>query len=137
MSVPEGERGENKFNPLIKSMELAMYTIQICNNKNIFLPEYQSALTDDIIRTAKDIYIDAWTANNIRVINADNWKERRCLQERAKRNCNNLLALIQLAKGLYHLKDKRVKYWGRKTLEVRKLLQAWKESDGRRYSKVK
>ena len=30
-----------------KAMDLAIHTIQICKNKNIFVEEYQDALTND------------------------------------------------------------------------------------------
>ena len=60
-----------------KAMDLAIHTIQICKNKNIFTEEYQDALTNDIIRCAKDIYIYAWSGNNI-YVKPDNgrWPER-------------------------------------------------------------
>lgn len=101
------------------------------------LPEYRSSLTDDIIRTAKDIYIDSWTANNILVKSADDWKIRKSLQERAARNCNNLLALIQIAKTVFHLKSKRIKYWSEKAIDVRGYLRSWRDADSKRYSSIK
>lgn len=73
MAVKAGERNtpdtpqKRQLDAAWEARELALYTIKICTNKNIFLPEYQSALTDDIIRKAKDIYTNVWTANNIRV----------------------------------------------------------------------
>lgn len=136
MSVPEGKRGESKFAVLVKAQQLCIYTIKICNNKKVFLQEYQSALTNDIIQTAKDIFIDCWTANNIMVRgNEERQKERRYLQERAARNCNNLLALMQIAQTLFHLKLKRIKYWGMNTIEVRNLIRAWIESDAKRFKR--
>lgn len=77
MAVKAGERNvpdtpqNRQLEAAWEARELALYTIQIYNNKNTFLPEYQSALTDDIIRTAKDIYIHVWTANNIRVTGSE------------------------------------------------------------------
>lgn len=136
MSVPESERGHGKFEVLVKANELATYTIRITKNKNIFLPEYQTALTNDIIDASKDIFINAWTANNIRVLTADDWKKRRLLQEDAILYCYKLLALIQMAKQLYHLKSKRVKYWGEKVINVRILITNWKNTDNKRYSKL-
>ena len=65
MAVKAGERNvpdtpqNRQLNAVWYARELAVYTIQICKNKKVFLQEYQSALTDDIIRTAKDIYINA------------------------------------------------------------------------------
>ena len=66
-----------------KARELAIHTIKICNNKNIFLPEYQSALTDDIIRTAKNIFVNVWTANNIMVKSQRQWDYRSQYQQKA------------------------------------------------------
>lgn len=67
MAVPENQRGKSKFEVFIKALDLCTYTIKICTNKNIFLEQYQNALTEDIIRTSKDIFIDCWTANNIMI----------------------------------------------------------------------
>lgn len=106
-------------------------------NSKIFLPEYQTALTNDIIHTAKEIFTKAWTANNIRVGDEPrNWLARKKLQQEAARECNNLLALIQMAKPLYHLTSKRVKYWGQKTIEVRQALRDWNAGDTKRYGKL-
>lgn len=141
MSVPEGKRGYRRLEVFTKANDLAIYTIKICSNKKVFLPEYQSAMTDDIIRTGKDIFMYAWSANGIRVtdgngqINPAKRDERKDLQERSIRKCNDLLALMQMAQRLFHLKTKRIKYWGQKTLEVRDLLTSWKDADRRRYAK--
>lgn len=51
MAVKVGERNvpdtpqNRQLDAAWEARELALYTIKICNNKNIFLPEYQSALT--------------------------------------------------------------------------------------------
>ena len=143
MAVKAGERNvpdtpqNRQLNAVWYARELAVYTIQICKNKKVFLPEYQSALTDDIIRTAKDIYINAWTANNIRVTEKNKkelWAWRSKLQRQAILDCNNLLALIGLAYPLFHLKGKRIEYWSEQTLKVRNYIKKWRESDVDRYS---
>lgn len=142
MAVPEGKRGEGKLRVFTKANALTIYTIKICTNPKIFLPQYQNALTNDIIRTAKNIFIYLWTANNIdvrtpktpeqRVRVLGNYGERRRLQEAAARECNNLLALMQMAQALFHLKTKRIKYWGQMTIEVRDMIRKWQESDIKR-----
>lgn len=134
MSVPEGKRGEGKFEVLMKARDLATYTIQICTNENIFLPKYQNSITNDIISESKDIFMKCFTANNIRVANdGTGLQERKHLQEEACIHCNNLLALMQIAQQLFHLKTTRIEYWGRKTIEVRNMIRAWIESDRTRY----
>ena len=66
----------------------------------------------------------------------EKWKERKRLQEEAARDCNNLLALMQIAKTLFHLETRRVKHWGKKTIEVRNRIRDWKDGDSRRYNKL-
>ena len=60
-----------------KAMNLALHTITITKNKKIFDEEYQDALTNDIIRCAKDIFIYAWNGNNVYVTTEnERWPER-------------------------------------------------------------
>ena len=117
-----------------KAMDLAIHTIQICKNKNIFVEEYQDALTNDIIRCAKDIYIYAWSGNNV-YVKPDNgrWPEREKYQRAAIMKCNELLALINMARRLFHLKGKKVRYWSQMTLDARALLARWHEANAKQY----
>ena len=117
-----------------KAMELALHTIKICNNKNIFTVEYQDALTNDIIRCAKDIYVFAWNGNNV-YVTKDNgrWEQREKLQLLAISKCNELLALINIARRLFHLKGSKVKYWSQMTLDTRMILRKWHEANAKQY----
>lgn len=134
MSVPEGERSHSKLDVIIKARGLASYTITITKNQGVFPPEYQNGITNDIITCAKNIYLDCWTANNIKVgDDPENWKRRKALQQQSALECNNLLALMQLAQEVFHLKTKRIKYWGEKTIVVRSRIRSWYESDCKRY----
>lgn len=119
----------------VKAKELALHTIKICCNKNIFLTEYQSALTDDIIRTAKDVFINVKAANNIRVSesNPETWKERDRLQKLALRECGDLISYISIAKTLFHLRGKKTKYWIKITMESMEKIKKWHEADVKRY----
>lgn len=85
--------------------------------------------------SGKDEVAELYKSFGILVKSADDWKMRKALQERAARNCNNLLALIQLAKTIFHLKSKRVKYWSEKTIDVRGYLRSWRDADSKRYGK--
>lgn len=96
MSVNESERGRGKFDVLIKANDLAVYTIRITKNPKIFLPEYQTALTNDIIHTAKEIFTKAWTANNIRVGDEPrNWLERKSYSKRQPESAITYLHLYK------------------------------------------
>lgn len=136
MAVPVSERREGKMEVFVKALDLALYTLNITKNEKIFLPEYQHQLTNDIVETAKNIYIDAWEANDVRVVTTDDWVERRHLQLKAVRGCNRLLALMGIAKTAFHLRNKRVEYWTGKVLYTRELIRKWNKSDSKRYSKI-
>lgn len=136
MSVPENQRKPNKFTVLEKANYLAKYTISITVNKNVFLEKYQNALTDDIIRISKDIFIHCWTANNINVKTNEQKIDRTNLQSKAILECNNLLAIIELSKSVFHLDSKRVKYWGGLVIQVRELIKTWRINDIKRYKDI-
>ena len=135
MSVPEGLRSTSKLDVIVSAQSLAKYTIQITKNQKYFPPEYNNGITNNIIETATSIYMNCWTANNIYVDSIEDMQERLWLQEKACIECNNLLALMQLAQSIFHLKAKRIKFWGSKTLETRNKIRAWNESDKKRYKK--
>jgi len=144
MAVNVGQRnvadtpGNRALYACDEARRLAIHTIKICNNQNIFLPEYQSALTNRIIALAVDIFTNAYGANNI-LVNKEpaRWHERHRMQELAVNECNRLLALIQLAKTLFHLKTQKVKYWGEMTIKTRNYLQKWKDGDVERYGHLR
>lgn len=143
MSVKAGERNvpdtpqNRQLNAVWYARELALYTIKICDNENVFLPKHRQSLTDDIVRTATAIYLNSWTANNIRVTEKNKkemWPWRNRLQRQAILDCSKLLALIRLAHPLFHLKGKRVEYWSDQVIKVRNYIKKWRESDIERYS---
>lgn len=137
MSVPQGKRGENQLQIFIKAEELAVYTTRICSNKKTFNTDYYDALTSKIVDIAQRIYIDSWTANNVVVKDIDTFKHRRDLQVKAHEECNELLAYIQMAKRVYHLRASRIKYWSQLTTDCRNMIAKWKDSDTRRYNEYK
>lgn len=134
MSVPVSKRNENQtLKTLLLAMDLAYYTIKICCNENVFLPKYRNAVTDDLIRLAKDIYINCRTANGIRVTTQDDLDLRTGYQLRAKADCDTLIAELDIAKRVFHLSGRRILYWAGKIMECREYIVRWRESDVRRF----
>lgn len=132
MSVPEGERRKTRLEVFVKARQLATYTIQITSNRNRFPPEFDDKITTDIVKTARDIYAKAWEANTIN--GTKDWKMRSSIQKESIRLCGQMLVYIGIAKGVFHIRDKRIKYWTSLVVEVRKMLIGWHESDVKRYS---
>lgn len=137
MSVNESNRTQSVLEAAVKARELACYTIKITTNEKIFLPQYRSALTDKIVSDSVDIFRNVWTANNIRVgTNRENWIRREAYQKKAIEYCNDLLALIGIAKPLFHLTTKRIEYWTGLTINVRTIIIAWHDKDRDRFKNL-
>ena len=118
---------------------MACYTLRITANEKIFLPEYQRALTDDLILQAKNAYLYIREANDITVKrDSDTFirdlHERQRLQLQAIKCMKRMLPLIDLAKKVFHLELRRVKYWGEMVINVRERTRKWMESDARRFA---
>ena len=139
MAVPVGQRNipntvENKF--LIageRARYLAVHTIRICSNKNIFLEQYQGALTEDLIATAKDIFIKTMSANDVRVNSEADWEKRSALQREAVLLCERMKRLIGIARELFHLRKGKTAFWVGLVEETLSLLRNWHDKDRERY----
>ncbi len=128
MSVPVRDRKASQFDVLNIAHQLAIYTIKICCNENIFLPKYREAVTNDLISDAKNIYKLCRAANRIK-IKSRSAKDRLELQAEAGKLCNDLLDSMLIAERVFHLSKKRIKYWGDMTIKVREEIRGWMQSD--------
>lgn len=117
-----------------KALDLAIHTIKICGNNNVFDPKYQESLTNDIIDCAKQIYLDVWIGNNI-YVRPDNgrWKDRERYQLDALTKCCELIGLINLARRLFHLKGTKVRYWTQLTIDTSAIIRKWHEANAKQY----
>ena len=132
MSVRVDQRIKGKLNVDIHTCDLCVYTLKITANSKTFTPA-QEDLTQKIREAAIEIHLLCWEANNIKVDkNEERYKRRIELEAEAADRCNRLCALIEIAKPLFHLSSKRVKYWTEKTTSVRQEIRAWRESDIKR-----
>ena len=133
MSVRVEDRGEGKFDTLTKALKLAVYTVDITDNKEVFVPEHEKS-TEEIVFLANDIYHKARVANEIKFLNSKELLDaRRELQNEAIKECSQLISKIYVAKLTFHLRNRRVVRWIGMVEEVQKLLRAWRDSDADRF----
>ena len=133
MSVRVEDRGEGKFDTLTKALKLAVYTVDITDNKEVFVPEHEKS-TEEIVFLANDIYHKARVANEIKFLNSKELLDaRRELQNEAIKECSQLISKIYAAKLTFHLRNRRVVHWIGMVEEVQKLLRAWRDSDADRF----
>lgn len=139
MSVVVGQRNvkdtpfNNKCYAVDATLDLALHTLKICGNENIFTPEYKE-ITYRIIDDSIGIYLNADRANRINAIkNPGEWSERDSRQRAAIAKCNELLSLINLSKRAFHLRNNKVDYWTGKVVSTRNLLEKWYDADCKRH----
>ena len=75
MSVRKDERTEGKLALSELAVRHAVYVIQITKNDKIFKPEYNDAITSDLVKTAKNISKYIWAANNVKVDSRDTYSK--------------------------------------------------------------
>lgn len=132
MSVPLPMRKPGELELNVKTKDLCVYTLQITANEKIFKEDYKS-FTELIRNTALQIHTLCWRANNI-VVMGDPYRYRNRLQaqEDAADLCNDMYAMVEIAKPLFHLRSKRVIYWQDKIIGVRNYIRRWHDSDCKR-----
>lgn len=152
----EREHKPNDFTPVVGAMNLADYVMQITDNPNKF-PDYvsketrqtvdgrecivlvqrQDSLTNVVRHQSMQIYLLAFTANEIN-LKRQPWRkdERLGKQAEAIRLCDEHLASIMLCRKHFHLSTKRIKHWGGMTRELRSAIDRWHESDKDRYKNI-
>lgn len=136
-NVPDTPQNQ-QLQACTKAKQLALHTFSICKNKNVFTEDYDEALTKDIVETAKDIYVYAYNANDIRVAGSKKrWEDRYKNQQIAIAKCKRLKPLISLAKSAFHLRGNKTDYWIGMLFETKTLLEDWNISDVKRYSNCK
>ena len=134
MSVAEPLRHKGRLEVHVKAQFLASYTAQILKNTKVFDPEVDPDLIERIRKCAVDIYVKSWQANKINAeTNLINRRMRDQLQEESILLCDEMHVCIGIAKKDFHLRRRRMKYWSGQITDIRNLLQAWKESDVKRY----
>lgn len=135
MSVVKSKQGTPKFDLFDKTSRMAAHTLKITMNPNVFDQDAAREVIEEIRTAAIRIHILCWRANDIKVPEENNRKqlERRMeLEYYALKYCTDLKGLINLAKPLYHLSGRKVKYWMKLVLEVQDGIRAWRESERKR-----
>lgn len=136
MSVPKDKRAEGKLALSMLARNHCVYVIQITRNNKVFDPQY-AGFTESLVKKTMEIYHCIWGANNVLVNSEDTYTIRRRYQELAATNCNILLADLEIARKLFHLSSKRMKYWTKMIVEIRNKTRAWTQSDAKRYNQYR
>ena len=132
MSVPKDKREEGELTINSEARGLCKHLLQILGNEKNF-PKEQEWFTNRMRETALDIDLKCWKANNIYVDKSEElYAKRLGLESEAGDECTEMLELLNVAKGLYHMPSKR--YYGLtdQFVDLRKHIRNWYKSDRER-----
>ena len=101
-NVRKDERSDNPLTLPLLARDHAKYVIQITKNPKWFPPEYNRAVTDDLVKEAKDINRLIWAANNIRVTGPKTYETRRAYQSVLQRSVGGR-AMLKIVRRLFPL----------------------------------
>lgn len=136
MSVRKNEQSIGTLKVLDLSTKLAHYSVELCNNSNVFPKNTRFTLTNKIIDTSIDIIGYISTANSLKL--EECYELRRKYQSLAKANLGKLLTLINFSYDvLNNLSGEKVEYWTKLVVETQKTLENWMKSDEKRLEKFK
>lgn len=98
-----GRKEPSEFNVIVKCKDLIKHTFTITNSTERFPKKYRFTLVNRIQDKAVDIYECALEANELNLLDAQEFKERQRLQAKAMTYCKELLFFIELSheQGLY------------------------------------
>lgn len=130
MQRPERERKEpTEFNVIVKAKDLVKHTFTITNSTERYPKKYRFTLVNRIQDKAVDIYECALEANELNLLDAQEFKERQRLQAKAMTYCKELLFFIELSHEQGFISTSSCEYWSKLVLDVKYMLAAWKKRD--------
>lgn len=147
MSVPAEARSETKLTVLIEARRLVRHSLRNLANNNVFKAVPSGDEEDDrknppqpeLIARMKTTILDAYlaaSAANDTPFTKDNYRHRRQLQDKSLALLNEMKALVELSVPVFHLSLRRADFWIKFIVGVRNRIQAWKESDYKRYKRM-
>lgn len=113
---------------------LCLHVLKITANVKYFDFEHHADIVQHIRELAVTIYNCAYVAN-VQNVTKDpaTWEVRKANQEAVVQGLNEMVAMVQVAKPLFHLRSRKTTYWLGLTLHAKDLSCAWHASDVRRY----
>ena len=128
MSVPKDKRANGELTINTFARRICTHVLQITANEKNF-PQGQEWFLNRLRETALGIDLNCWKANNIYVTSEQLYNKRLELEAEAGDACTDMLELINIAKGLYHMPSKRHRYLTDQYVELRKNIRNWYKSD--------
>ena len=123
------KRSKNKLQALKDTIDMAAYTIQMCENSNIFPKKCRFTLCTRLIDSCLDSIVKIRQANKIRPTNVEQAKQRLSLQYQVILNFEAMWGMMTVAYELYSIPSHKIDVWSQKLLTADECVSAWRKSD--------
>lgn len=132
MSVPKDKRTDGELAINREARGICTHLLKILGNEKNF-PKDQEWFANRMRGVALDVDLKCWKANNIYVDKSEDlYRKRLGLEAEAGDECTEMLELINIAKGLYHMPSKRYYNLTDQYSRLRKRIRNWYKSDQER-----
>lgn len=122
-------QANNDLKVVMKSQELATYTIKITSNCNKFPKKYRFTVCDRMQRVSMDIFEYLLEANRTPIIEK---KTRYDLQTKAITNCDKLLFYIKMCVELNIITINSAEFWSKLVSDIKFMSISWRTKDKNR-----
>lgn len=133
MSVRKSDRSQNILQAEIEAKNLCTYTIQMCQNNEIFPKSVRWVLCDRIINSCTDLFIAVRKANAIKVTLIEDAVLRENYQRACLGKLITLQSLMTLAVDCYHIKASKFETWSKFYNTTIKYIRAWHNADKKKH----
>ena len=134
MSVDKSRKKPCLLKAQVLAIQLLTKTIDICSSKDKFPIRKKWAIPSDLYYEAREFCVNFCLANDIKVNNAEEAKERFKHDELAKEHIKRYLTLNNIAVLSYPLGESTINSWLSLMNEAYEMFNKWYASDRKRCS---
>ena len=133
MSVPVNKRSENKLKALQDTINLASYTLHMCENDKIFPKKSRFTICNRIVDECYKAVVNIRIANKMDMKYEESARKRIFKQYEVLLNYEALWALMTIAFETYSIPNDKKEIWSTTAYAAEGIVTAWRNGDIKRF----
>ena len=134
MSVRVNDRKEGHLQVLNCSLNLAVYTLQVCKNEKVFPKSQRWIMAQRLVNECLDAVTCIRRANATMVKDSESKAYRHGQQIEAYAHINAFMSLLEIAHRAFSIETRRIEYWTKLATDTNDKLVGWMKSDKERFN---
>jgi hypothetical protein len=123
---------EKEFIIIVKAKDLVKHTFRMATAKR-FPNKYRFTIAARVCDLAISIFQHIQEANELDILDPQEFRERQYEQKKALTECKTVLFLVELSRDCQRISDKQCAEWSAHVLEVKRMTAAWRKRDRARF----